>query len=167
LGIVSQLSQSGRRGPPLLDDAKLLTGDVFLFNGQRLVPMCEIGPASSGCDADLRPFPIWATTGTRYYRLQRDSLHARFFWMPSRTSWRVQLPGAHILEFAQPLTVAVTSPNGPVDNDASVDYDTVFKSSGIPPRLVTDPRALFRWNIARHFTSGIGGSTSINVIVYR
>jgi hypothetical protein len=55
----------------------------------------------------------------RYYRLEVDS-HARFFWSPDRTTWRIQLRGGEILELGQPMGGA-TAP----DSTAAVDYDEI------------------------------------------
>jgi hypothetical protein len=99
--------------------------DDLLFNGERLIPLCEVGDAKHPCKATADdPFPPCADVGTRYYRLEADN-HARFWWLPDRTTWLVQMPGGEVLEFGHPKLALLVS--GGFDSDASVDYDEILK----------------------------------------
>jgi hypothetical protein len=98
------IARSVRRGPPRLDDF-----DELLFNGERLVLICEVGSASAPCNLGAEPLPSWVPPGSRYYRLEIDN-HARFFLAPNRLTWRVQFRGAtKSLGFPRPRSAACGS----------------------------------------------------------
>jgi hypothetical protein len=105
----------------------------------------------------------------RYYRLEVDS-HARFFWSPDRTTWRIQLRGGEILELGQPMGGA-TAP----DSTAAVDYDEIKKyfpkiPAPQPPGntewITHDFRVPFRWNLVRRWADA-GGTSYANLIFYQ
>jgi hypothetical protein len=59
----------------------------FFFNGQPLVRLCPGPDCPSG---QIETPPSWAN-GWRYYRLQNDTMHARFYLSADGRQWRVQL----------------------------------------------------------------------------
>lgn len=64
--------------------------DRLTYKGEPLVPICRVD--NSVCpQVASEPMPGWAyASGWMYYRLQRDSAFARFFWSPDRRTWRIQ-----------------------------------------------------------------------------
>jgi len=82
------IERSTRRGAPTLADyfekprlpRDAPEPDELLFNGERLVPICEVGSAKKPCNLNSGdPLPGWAFgNGTRQYRLEIDS-HLAFF----------------------------------------------------------------------------------------
>src|SRR4029453_14651758 len=88
------IQRSTRRGPPSLADyldkpRKPFTSspeppepDELLFNGARLLPVCELGSPQHPCTAALggEPLAAWAlVAGTRYYRLPPGSARRPLF----------------------------------------------------------------------------------------
>jgi len=168
------IERKASQGPPRLKDDLLdLNADQLLFNGERIVAICEVGAALKGCGPMLAgptgsntddPLPTWAVGGTRYYRLEVDN-HARLFWMPSRSTWRVQYPGGEILEFGQPTVAKIGF--SVLDPDASIDYDELLSSLPQPAirKTVVVMKAPFRWNLVARYTEAPGGTN--NLVVYR
>jgi RHS repeat-associated protein len=173
------IERSTRRGAPRLDDdlvqttnvrslKKVLDPDEILFNGERLLPVCEVGSKELPCNPDTAPLPGWASAGWRYYRLRIDT-HARFFWSPSRRTWRIQTTGSEILELGEPMTISLLLDGVVPDIDAGIDFDDIFKLS--PPttirKTVLVRRMPFRWNLVRRFAAPAGTALPNNVLFYR
>ena len=135
--------------------------DDFAYSGAPLVPICIIAAANTCADVS-EPMPTWVVPGTIYFRLENDTLGARFFWWPDRFTWRVQLPGGQILEFGHPLVTPI------VDAwDDGIDFDTHFAGSTFtnpPVPIVRDD--VFRWNLVRRYDPPSSGFPR-NVVVYR
>jgi hypothetical protein len=73
--------------------------DRFTFDGAPLVPLCVVTNGTCPQYA-TEPMPAWTSGGPWiYFRLEREGSFARFFWGPSRLTWRVQLKGGQVLEF--------------------------------------------------------------------
>lgn len=90
-------------GPPRFDHTP---GDYrFFYNGQALVHVCQLGATNCPKVSDSAPPPnttSWGPGPWEYFRLQIDSLFARFYFdgdnnLPGH--WKVQLPGGELLEF--------------------------------------------------------------------
>jgi hypothetical protein len=83
------------------------------------VPICVVTGVT--CPGQVEPMPEWIVPGAVYFRLENDTLGARFFLWPDGTSWRVQLRGGELLELGRPL---VTPADGAWDD--GIDFDTHF-----------------------------------------
>lgn len=166
------IERSTKRAPPHLDDEwkkpfKDGNPDELLFDGERLVPICEVGSTIAPCTLGAEPLPGWVNPGTRYYRLEIDN-HARFFLAPNRLTWRVQLPGGEILEFGQPQASILVAGGVASDPDASVDYDEITKPAHPNPRkTIVVKRLPFRWNLVSRFHWAPSGGSPNNVVHYR
>lgn len=162
LPVIERKNQSGPPSyadpPPeaSLDAHKI---DRLTYNGEPLVPICRI--TKGVClEVPSEPMPSWTSgTGWMYYRLQRDTAYARYFWSPDRRTWRIQMKTGELLELGMPLS-GRDDPN----IDASLDYEDLQSCSinTNPPGACTIDRRIFRWNIARTFD----GQGSPNVIIY-
>jgi hypothetical protein len=168
------IERSTKRGAPTLNDdltpypyASPPKADELLFNGETIVPACEVGAPQGACTADVTAtFPSWVTAGWRYYHLRAGS-HYRFFWSPSRATWRIQVPGGEILELGQPIVGALLGTNLPVDPTAAIDFDEIegITGPGTHRQTVTAARQPFRWNLVRRYSSTVSNSPA-NVIYY-
>jgi RHS repeat-associated protein len=169
------IERSTKRGPPHLDDEwfkpkKPLNKDgpdELLFNGERLVPICEVGSTKAPCTLGAESLPGWVNEGTRYYRLELDN-HARFFLAPNRLTWRVQLPGGEILEFGKPEASILVDDGGATNPDSSIDYDEITKpTKSYPRKTIVTARLPFRWNLVSRFHWAPSGGAPNNVVNYR
>ena len=113
--------------------------DRFFFSGQPLVRMCKQLPCSEG-----KPHPEW--TGWVFYRLQTDTMHARFYRSPDGRQWRVQLKDTGTrLEFGASGA-----------SDDGIEY------------LDGDPKHIVRWRLVRHIdVHHMAGSEARNRVEYR
>jgi hypothetical protein len=133
-------------GSPSFIDPPLANSDRFEYNGQPLVYVCTVGSGSCGIDGATDGAPGFAA-GAKYYRLQSDSLYARFFQLSAR-SWRVQFRGGIMVDFGD-STIAPTATQA----GAALDVDAV---TGIP----------VRFNISRASDPEPYGFAG-NIVVYR
>lgn len=148
----------------------------FTFNGEPLVPVCELRqwyiPNSTGvgpyCDAipDV-PLPDWVEIGSIYFRLENDRAGARFFWSQDRKTWRIQMRGGEILEFGSAVVLPLpgTEDEG-IDFDERFDDSTDFYPPKQPPKLAILKDA-YRWNLVRRFDPSSDGGAPRNMVVYR
>ena len=131
-------------GAPTFD-----VSDRFTFSNQPLVFLCVT--TDSTCTSLVDSFPDWAVNEPwRYYRLQDDTMFARFFWSPDGSSWRVQFKNGETMELGSTDSQVVckaqcTGPSGSVD--------------GWPDGR---PR-IFRWKVSRRYDA----YGAVNAIEYR
>ena len=93
----------------------------FVFNGEPLVPLCEVESHLKPCTtADSAVLPDWAGKGWIYFRLEEDTTFARFFWSPDRKTWRVQLRGGEVLELGRATVVPLPG------DEFATEYDVRF-----------------------------------------
>ncbi|MFP5406603.1 MAG: SpvB/TcaC N-terminal domain-containing protein, partial [Gammaproteobacteria bacterium] len=131
----------------------------FAFNGEPLVPICEVGSVVPCTAADGGVMPEWADTGWFYFRLENEGSFSRFFWSPDRQTWRVQLKGGDILEFGR----ARVLPSATASSIDEEEYAGTDPATGAAAIL----RGSFRWNLVRSFSPGPGGGVPRNVIAYQ
>lgn len=128
----------------------------FVFNGEAIVPVCEVESVSSPCPAEAGPIPDWAGKGWLHYRLEHDATGARFFWSPDRLTWVIQQRGGTLLEFGRPLTLAMSGADASHDDDVYFDryYDGYLLRGG-----------RYRFNLVRRIDAPTEGPTR-NLVVY-
>lgn len=122
----------------------------YVYNGQPLVFICEIGTTPElnipDCADDPVSQPAWATKGWRYYRLQVEGLFLRFYLSPNLQYWRVQVKGGEVMEFGEP-------PN--------LSLEGVERARG-------NAKAIVRWRLVRHFDAmHLRSNQPVNVVHYR
>ena len=147
--------------------------DRFVFGGAPLVPICTI--TGSTCAGQTEPMPDWIVPDAVYYRLENDTLGARFFLWPDHMSWRIQLRGGELLELGRPLIPPYTDAWDDVDG---IDFDTHFTvvrnndgfyqstspgADGIP--VANTARSPYRWNVVRRYDPPSSGGPR-NLVVY-
>ncbi len=136
-------------GPPTYNDhldESLPSDDRFSFQGQPLVPICRLG---SGCQDRSTAAP----PGSWLFRLENDTLHARFWWLPDSVSWLVQLPSGETLEMGIPL-----GPDWGNLGENAIDVD---------PSQGAARRPIYRWYVSRQYDSQRDESGApTNPIVY-
>jgi hypothetical protein len=123
--------------------------------------------------------PDWVLPGTIYFRLENDTLGARFFWWPDRHTWRVQYRGGEILELGRPLVPPIEGAwDEGIDFDAHFHRETIDQiglpavdrlqtttgADGIPAAVVERPP--YRWNVVRRYDPPHSGYPQ-NLVVYR
>jgi RHS repeat-associated protein len=134
----------------------------FTFNGEPLVPICEVESATYSCaSVDGGAMPDWVWSGWIYFRLEHDSTGARFLWSPDRKTWRVQLRGGEILELGRPTVMTF-----PDDGDAGIDLDQRFGTLPSTPGTFVMSDS-YRWNLVRRFDPAADGGAPVNVVVFR
>ena len=135
-------------------------GSRFTFNGEPLVPICEVGSPVACTAVDNGSLPAWALTGWFYFRLQSDSSFSRFFWSPDRGTWRVQLKGGDILEFGVPLVAPQPTDGNSLDDESYTHVDPSTHQS-------VTIAGHYRWNLVRAFTPAADGGQPRNVVLYQ
>lgn len=118
--------------------------DRFVFDGAPLVPLCTVG-IGPVCPAG-EDFSQWS--GWHYFRLQVDTMHARFFWSADNKTWRVQFPSGNVMEFGAPHE----NPN----DSGGLEFEDPLRQA--PP---------FRWNLIREWDSVRWSGIRSNVVVYQ
>jgi RHS repeat-associated protein len=136
-------------GPPTYNDhfaASTPSDDRFAFNGQSLVPICQLGRSCGTTE------PRWIPAGAWLFRLENDTMHAKFWWLPSTLGWIVQLPSGETLELGEPLEQL-----WPRFGADAVDFD--------PTQGTSTPA--YRWYVVRQYDAQrMANGSPANPIVY-
>ena len=144
-------------GPPTYNDhfsGATPSDDRFSFNGQPLIPICQVSQCSG--PPNIRGGGFVASSSVPpnswYFRLENDTLHAQFFWFPTTLTWLVELPSGETLELGVPLD---TMWSGMGDNTVDFDFS-------VAPQVPA-----YRWYVARQYDAQRDSSGAIaNPIVY-
>jgi RHS repeat-associated protein len=143
----SRIERRPLSGAPSFIDQPLPHADRFEFNGEPLVYVCTVGAGGCAVDGATDATAPSFAQGARYYRLQADTIYARFFQLSS-TSWRVQFRGGLLVDFGDSQIAATLTPLG-----AALDVDA---ATGVP----------LRFNVSRAQDPEPYGSAG-NIVVYR
>ena len=150
-----EIERTTLSGPPTYNDhlsAATPSDDRFAFNGQPLVPICQVSQCDLGRNTGgVSQFPSSVPPGSWYFRLENDTLHALFFWLPSTLTWLVEFPSGETLEIGEPLEVMWEEMD-----ESTIDFD--FTKTQTPP---------YRWYASRQYDAQrTSGGAIANPIVY-
>jgi RHS repeat-associated protein len=152
-----EIERTTLSGPPTYNDhldGTTPSDDRFAFNGQPLVPICQVGQcgANGPTGATSLTFSPEVPAGAWYFRLENDALHAQFFWFPSTLTWLIEFPSGETMELGVPLVAM-----WPSMAQNTIDFD-VSQATQVPA---------YRWYVARQYDAQRKSDGSVaNPIVY-
>jgi RHS repeat-associated protein len=110
----------GPRYKDLSQGASIQDADRFVYNGQPLVPICQVTERS--CTAAPGETMPAFSNGWYYYRLANDSVFARFFYSKDNLTWIVQFKSGETFELGQSVSFNFLPPSIDFGDDSQKPF---------------------------------------------